>query len=663
MVNDTVYELCLPVLRDDSLDDEERTEKLEELLRKETTLTGKPLEDAILDSLWRYREGANTSASLRLLDTSSSEDNRQHPGNPSLNAYEFSESSPAPDIYGDFGNDTVDWLVNEDTISNDSSSCAGDGMNVGAAEWVPSLATNMDPFDMVRSILRDDRSNEDIEEALEASGYDLGATLTALMGASAFEAQQAITTPDLSRSVLVGKSMSPSFRPATPVGQQKTNVLCKYWLQYGQCARADCRFSHDPSKMVCKYWLNGNCLAGDTCMFSHDPSIFMARMMLDAGGSTPPMQPNFQLQDYDSFPSLQPFIAQQYTPLLQQNMEPTALEQMYGLSGAVAVPTPPPGLSPRPHFAPLASNRSLSHSRPISRPQSRVATPSLPASDDNEAFPTLGAAAAVKAGKKHHGKRGGHVHREPTGPSSLADVVRMSPSPSPSAARKAARPAKTGTRENSNTSHAIPAPEHIPWLETGESANKAYLKARAEAFKHGGLRNKFLQSAAQAWNRKDSKAARALSNRGQSENVLMREAHREAARILYEERNKDSAGPGSKEIYVDLHGLHPEEAVSYLEAKLLAHSSSPAPVYAITGTGHHSKNGKDKVGKAVRAFLTEWRYSFREFSVPGDRGNVGGILGIDPSSWDRSLGERRSGTADGGAGDGEAKGRARKSGS
>lgn len=291
-------------------------------------------------------------------------------------------------------------------------------------------------------------------------------------------------------------------------------------------------------------------------MFSHDPSIFMARMMLDAGASTPPMQPNFQLQDYDSFPSLQPFIAQQYTPLLQQNMEPTALEQMYGLSGAVAVPTPPPGLSPRPHFTPLASNRSLSHSRPISRPQSRVPTPSLPASDDNEAFPTLGAAAAVKAGKKHHGKRGGHVHREPTGPSSLADVVRMSPSPSPSAARKAARPAKSGARENSNTLHTIPAPEHIPWLETGESANKAYLKARAEAFKHGGLRNKFLQSAAQAWNRKDSKAARALSNRGQTENVLMREAHREAARILYDERNKDSAGPGSKEIYVDLHGEH-----------------------------------------------------------------------------------------------------------
>jgi hypothetical protein len=32
----------------------------------------------------------------------------------------------------------------------------------------------------------------------------------------------------------------------------------------------------------------------------------------------------------------------------------------------------------------------------------------------------------------------------------------------------------------------------------------------------------------------------------------MREAHREAARILYEDRNKDS--DGSRELYVDLHG-------------------------------------------------------------------------------------------------------------
>lgn len=118
----------------------------------------------------------------------------------------------------------------------------------------------------------------------------------------------------------------------------------------------------------------------------------------------------------------------------------------------------------------------------------------------------------------------------------------------------------------------------------------------------------------------------------------MRKAHREAARVLYEERNKD--GSSSQEIYVDLHGLHPEEAVEYLEQVLIEQQELGRPVYAITGTGHHSKNGKDKVGKAIRGWLNEWKYAFREFSVTGDA--VGGILGVDPKSFDKSVLEEKN---------------------
>jgi len=120
----------------------------------------------------------------------------------------------------------------------------------------------------------------------------------------------------------------------------------------------------------------------------------------------------------------------------------------------------------------------------------------------------------------------------------------------------------------------------------------------------------------------------------------MRKAHREAARLLYEERNKDSSS--SQEVYVDLHGLHPEEAVEYFEHALIEHQTSSRPVYAITGTGHHSKNGKDKVGKAIRSFLSDWKYAYREFSVAGD--SLGGILGVDPTSFDKSMpAEKKSG--------------------
>lgn len=115
----------------------------------------------------------------------------------------------------------------------------------------------------------------------------------------------------------------------------------------------------------------------------------------------------------------------------------------------------------------------------------------------------------------------------------------------------------------------------------------------------------------------------------------MRKAHREAARLLYEERNKESSS--SQEVYVDLHGLHPEEAVEYLEHALIEHQNSGHPVYAVTGTGHHSKNGKDKVGKAIRSWLGEWKYAYREFSVAGDNFALGGVLGVDPRSFDKGM--------------------------
>lgn len=255
----------------------------------------------------------------------------------------------------------------------------------------------------------------------------------------------------------------------------------------------------------------GNCLAGETCLFSHDPSTLMNRLMLDRV-HTPPsqsVQPNFQVQDYESFPQLQRTTSGSSNQLYQAAMETASLEKLYN-AGLIA--TPPPGLVPFNQTGSRPSSRAHSrpNSRPVSRSGNRSAMPSAPALDDADAFPSLGSAAANKANKKHHGKRGGHghVHKENNGaiPNTLADVVRMSPSPSPAHGRKGTKnnnrnSNNMGTRENSAAAMAIPQPEHIPWLETGDGANRAYLKARQEAFKHGAQRNKFLQSAAQAWNR------------------------------------------------------------------------------------------------------------------------------------------------------------------
>ncbi|KAK8139888.1 hypothetical protein PG984_001011 [Apiospora sp. TS-2023a] len=682
MVSDDTYEICLPVLQDPSLEEEDKTDKLEELLKKETSLSGNSLENAVLDVLWRYREGGGTATSpppirqtiLRrpspaswrgssatpvsgsprlgvsplappgfvpstLSRTKSSTVSPFSsprpsprlafaapviPHSPNLNAYEFaSDTSPAQEIYGDFQSENVDWLVSDDALSISSSVGTPSGLNAAAPEYVSAQQSDMTPYDMLRSILGQSKTDDEIEEALALHGYDLSATVAAIMDSQGHESTNATHLTPEAKSILIGKAITPDGgRPVTPSGQQKSGIICKFYLSQGQCLRADCRFSHDLSNHLCKYWVMGNCLAGATCIFSHDPAHLMNKLSVDES-STPP-QKNLSVQDLTSFPALRPT-----TP----ELNPFAPSFSFSTNGL----TPPPGLRPQNLHA-----NERSRSRPNSRHQPRESL-AAPAIDDNDAFPSLGSASA-KPSKKHHGKRGGHGHghKENYTPSSMADVVKMSPSPTPSVGKPDIKKigrngSSTNMRggENSAAAQAIPSPKHIPWLETGEKANKAYLKARQEAIRHGGLRNKFLQSAAQAWNRNDARAAKALSLRGQSENDLMRKAHRDAARELYEERNK--GGSGGNEIYVDLHGLHPEEAVEYLERVLLDNSKESRPVYAITGTGHHSKNGKDKVGKAIRNFLNEWRYAYREFSVPGDRNNMGGILGIDARSWDKSL--------------------------
>lgn len=309
MVADSLYEKALPVLQDDALDEEDKTDRLEELLRKETNLTGKSLENIVLDCLWRYRDAGSSSSSPppsrhtvirrpspapwqersrtpvsnsprlihpppgfgiappafnRAKSSTASPFTSPRPSprlafssphiphSPSLSAYQFSEApSPNNDLYGDLDGQSVDWLVNDDSGSAESS-LLGDGtLNGGAAEWVQPQTMDMGPYDMLRSILRDDRSDEELAEVLEANNFDLSAALLALMGQQ-MDVQQVPTPGHEQASYLIGKSMNPTFRPGTPSGQQKSNIVCKYFLSTGHCARADCRFSHDTSKTLCK---------------------------------------------------------------------------------------------------------------------------------------------------------------------------------------------------------------------------------------------------------------------------------------------------------------------------------------------------------------------------------------------------------------------------
>jgi hypothetical protein len=201
----------------------------------------------------------------------------------------------------------------------------------------------------------------------------------------------------------------------------------------------------------------------------------------DGPNQQSPAQANFQLDNnQEAFPALQAAGA--------------AGEQWYSrdmrkYANHVLITTPAGNTSP------LGVGRRNGSSRPQSRPtsrhQQRDLNPSPLSVDDPEAFPALSAMAAKGSGKKHHGKRGGHNNKE-TVASSLADVVRIA-SPGPGKGKNAKAGKEVKTRELSAAALAIPAPQNIPWLETGPRANQLYIKYRTDAIRHGTVRNKFLQ--------------------------------------------------------------------------------------------------------------------------------------------------------------------------
>ena len=320
MISDTLYEFCLPILNDESIEEEEKTDKLEELLRNESTLSGRPLADAILSALWRHRDssipqatspparhtvarrgspapwqiarshtpigspalaGASPASSHgfgivpppfnRTLSSTASPFTSPRPSprlaftspipplphSPSLMSYEFSAPSREKADYGDLGSDTVDWLVNEDSLSRPTSSA---GLSTGestlsgaAATWVQPQHTDMSPYDMLRSILGESKTDEEIETSLEANSYDLSATIMALMGSQNILDEQN-HVPVNEGQIIVGKSLLPSqpISISQSNTQGRSNVMCKYWMATGNCLRADCRFSHEFGTTICR---------------------------------------------------------------------------------------------------------------------------------------------------------------------------------------------------------------------------------------------------------------------------------------------------------------------------------------------------------------------------------------------------------------------------
>jgi NEDD4-binding protein 2 len=172
--------------------------------------------------------------------------------------------------------------------------------------------------------------------------------------------------------------------------------------------------------------------------------------------------------------------------------------------------------------------------------------------------------------------------------------VRQTARPRPAARRKRAKNAAANQLRRNEDAQK--------WFQDLEDA-PSYDDLRAEAALHAKLRSEAFQKAAGARSQKQGEVALYYAQIGHSHTERMKEANRRAADLILQLQNDVSSQ------YLDLHGLHVEEAIAALQERLL--SASDEVLYVITGKGIHSK-GEARIKPAVMHYLRSKGYMFEE---------------------------------------------------
>ena len=127
-----------------------------------------------------------------------------------------------------------------------------------------------------------------------------------------------------------------------------------------------------------------------------------------------------------------------------------------------------------------------------------------------------------------------------------------------------------------------------------------------------------LSRATEAYLSGNKAAAKALSKAAAQINDQVVSMHRQAAQKIFAQRNAHVG-----EATIDLHGLHPDEAIDMLHQTLvqLGQKRYHGKVLIITGSGHHSKRSA-KVGPMVWDFLSREGYRPQEATQSDGQGGM-----------------------------------------
>ncbi|KAF5842368.1 hypothetical protein DUNSADRAFT_7682 [Dunaliella salina] len=195
-------------------------------------------------------------------------------------------------------------------------------------------------------------------------------------------------------------------------------------------------------------------------------------------------------------------------------------------------------------------------------------------------------------------------------------------------------PAPAGQHARASTSaaaevRALACAQHIPWVETGDAVSKQYADARSEARDWCRLRNHCFQQATLAYCSGNKALAKELSIKGRNAADKMWEAHASAADTILAARNAKhrenrasmyQISCGAHPHFVDLHGLHVQEALALIAEFLEEGTSAPAQgqrgnvLRVCVGTGHHTIGptaNAPRLAAAVVNALKDWGVRFR----------------------------------------------------
>ncbi|KAG0273827.1 hypothetical protein BGZ95_010358 [Linnemannia exigua] len=366
-----------------------------------------------------------------------------------------------------------------------------------------------------------------------------------------------------------------------PTGNFRSTLTCRHFLQ-GNCFRRDCWFSHDLDSMICKFWLKGQCLKGDTCEFNH-------HLETDRNFSAPapaPKQLPPAMDDFD-FPSL-----------------------------AASTSTKNKGSA----WGAKSNGSKDSEKSKAGNNDTKNKSGTNDANGDKEAADELATLLDEKA--------------KVTSPPLLSKPLISYSATAAAAASKPLTPmqkhmqeTQTGMEDQRQSFKMQPAPLTVPWLESGSALRDVYLKARAQAIVYAKARNACFDKAKEAYNRNDGAGAAKFSAQGREYNDLMMATHREASREIFDARNTNVVRTAKNESWIDLHGLHVDESLAFLDEFMekLENEAFTGTVYVVTGTGKHSVNLRPKLKPAIIDWLASWGYTWKELTMDQV---TGGMLAV-----------------------------------